>query len=258
MTKVIAVANHKGGVGKTTTVANVAPALAERGRRVLAIDLDPQGGLTQVFGLNDVAGRSMADVLGGPGPGHLPLAAILREVIDGVFVAPSDLDLAATELALTARMGRESVLKKALKPVVDRFDVVLLDCHPSLGLLTVNALVAADGVLIPTLPQTIDLRALLRFLDTVAQVKAELNPSLQTVGILVTSLDRYRLHRDAVEAMKGAGLPVLDVMVAKSIRVAEAADAQVSIQAFDPKNPNVEAYRTLAGVIDAWQSHERA
>ena len=252
--KTIAVANHKGGVGKTTTVANVAPILAEMGRRVLLVDMDPQGGLTQTLGVDAPEGHTMTAVMGTTSPGRAKLREIIQPVPpwEGLFIAPADLDLAATELGLTTRLGRENVLKKALASTAG-FDVCLIDCPPSLGLLTVNALVAADAVLIPTLPQTVDLRALVRFLETVDQVKEALNPDLAIFGILITSLDnRLRLHRDAIEAMRRAGLPLLDATIARSIRAAEAADAQQPLLSYEPNHPLTKDYRRLAEEIDTW------
>lgn len=178
----IAVANHKGGVGKTATGHALGVALAERGERVLLLDLDPQSSLTGACGIQDAAGRSLAEVLGGATPGHLGLADVIMELGPNLWLAPGDIALAISQLGLTSRTGRENVLKRILGPAGDSYDVALLDTAPSLGLLAVNALVAADAMLIPTLPQAADLWGLRLFLDTVALVTEALNPNLETRG----------------------------------------------------------------------------
>jgi len=251
--RTIATANHKGGVGKTATVHALGTVLAERGTRVLMVDADPQSSLTGACGVSDVADRSLAEVLSTPGPTALPMKRIIRPLGDCLHLAPADIALAATELMLVTRMGRENVLKKALAPIAAQYDLCLIDCPPSLGLLTVNALTAADAVLVPTQPQIVDLRGLRLFLDTLEQIRQELNPSLELLGILPTFCD-HRLvhHQEALHAMEEAELPLLPVHVGRSIRVAEAASCGESVMTYAPENPQAQAYRYLAEEVEKW------
>lgn len=255
--KTLVCANHKGGVGKTATTHNLGALLAsEHGRRVLLVDLDPQSSLTAACGVDGATGDSLAAVLGDTAPGRVPLGAILREIAPGLWLAPADIALAVSELGLQTRLGRENVLRRALGTVVGRFDVCLIDCPPGLGLLTVNGLVAADAVLIPTQPQGADLRALQLFLDTIERVR-DLNPSLAVLGVLATFYDgRLTHHKDAIEALKGAGLPVLAVTVGRSVRVAEATAAGQPVSVYDPRNPQTGAYRELAKEVDRWLAND--
>jgi len=254
----IAIANHKGGVGKTATVHALGVALAERGERVLLVDLDPQSSLTGACGVRDAAGRSLAEVLGGATPGHLGLADVIMELGPNLWLAPGDIALAMSQLGLTSRTGRENVLKRILGPVGASYDVALLDTAPSLGLLAVNALTAADAVLIPTLPQAADLRGLRLFLDTVALVTEALNPNLETLGILITFFDHRLIHhRQALQAMETGGLPLLKTRIGRSIRVAEAAGVGETVLTFAPRNPQAQAYQDLATEVQAWLENAR-
>jgi len=252
----LVVANHKGGVGKTATVHALGAALAQRGKRVLLADLDPQGSLTGACGMADIAERgSLADVLGGATPGRFALREVVQQLDEGLYLAPSSIRLAAAQLGLISRMGRENVVKKALNLVSGVFDIAVLDTAPSLGLLTVAALVAADAVLIPTQPQAADLRGLVLFLDTVTQVREELNPHLRILGVLVTFYEgRYRHHHAAVEAMQRNGVPLLPLRIGRSVRVAEAMGAGESVITYDPDNPRSAEYQALAEHIIQWQN----
>ncbi|MCJ7513465.1 MAG: AAA family ATPase [Anaerolineales bacterium] len=251
--RTIAIANHKSGVGKTATTHALGALLAERGRRVLLLDLNPQADLTAFCGIESAAGVSLAEVLGGTLPGIVPLRDILREVLPGLylFLAPSDLALAPSELGLLSRMGREEALKHILQTVSEDFDLALIDCPSNLGLLTLNALTAASAVLIPTQPQIPDLRALWFFLATVEQVRHELNRNLETLGILVTSYDwRLSHHRAAVEAMVSARLPILPVGLGRSTRVSASVMADEQTLTYLPTNR--EAQAELADLIERW------
>ncbi len=250
----IAIANQKGGTGKSATTHALGAVLAaDYGRQVLLVDMDPQSSLTEASAGIDAAGASLAEVIGGATPGTLQLQDIIIELDDNLYLAPADLALAATELGLSSRMGRENVLKKALAPLREYVDVVLIDCPPSLSLLTVNALTAADAVLIPTQPQAVDLRGLSLFLQTLDSIRGELNPDLVTLGVLPTFYDaRLIHHREAMEAMERAGLPVLPVRIGRSVRVAEAAANGETVVTYEPNNPQAEAYRVLSEVINQW------
>jgi len=254
--RTIAVANHKSGVGKTATVHALGAALAERGRRVLLVDLDPQATLTAFCGVESAAGTSMAEVFGGALPGVVPLWDTLKEVVPGLylFLAPSDLALAAAELGLISRMGREDVLRRILSTVADDFDVAILDCPSSLGPLSVNALTAAQAVLVPTQPHIPDLRALWFFLATLEQIKHELNRNIETLGILVTQYDwRLPHHRAAVDAMRAARLPVLQVGLGQPGQgTAAGSDTTPTYLA-----TNREAQAELADMVERWLDFEK-
>lgn len=250
--KILAIANHKGGVGKTATTHALGAALAENGKRVLMVDIDSQSGLTGACGVESPS-LSLANVIGGAQPGKTGMAKIIQELSSNLYLAPASPELSTSELGLAMRMGRENVIKKALVGLEDQYDICLIDCPPSLGLITVSALVAAHAVLIPTQPQIVDLRGLRLFLDTIEQVRQELNPGLHLLGILVTFYDaRLSHHREAVAAMEGASLPVLPVRIGRSVRVAEAAGAGQSVITWESSNPQSENYRLLAKTVQAW------
>lgn len=256
---ILTVANHKGGVGKSATVQALGVSLAQAGRRVLMVDTDPQSSLTGACGVKDASGRSLAEVLGGAQPGHLQLGDILVTLDDTLTLAPSDIALATVELALTSRMGREVVLKKALATVAGDFDVCLIDTPPSLGLLTVNALTAADAVLIPTQPQIVDLRGLALFMGTLSTVQEALNPGLQVLGILPTFFDsRLVHHQEAIEAMQRGALPLLDVTIGRSVRVAESAANGETVLTYDPSNKRAAEYRALGKAVERWLNDAQA
>lgn len=251
----LAVSNQKGGTGKTATAHNLGAALAAAGLRTLLIDCDPQASLTRACGVEDASGASLAEVLGGGSPGRLTLPQVIKHIAGGLDLVPADIALATTELGLTARLGRESILKRALGSLAG-YDLALIDCGPSLGLLTVGALCAADGVLIPSQPQAQDLRGLSLFLDTIKAIQAELNPGLELLGVVVTFYDsRLTHHKQAIETIKRVGLPILATL-GRSIKVAEAAGAGQPVLDYDPNNPQSENYRQLAEYIKQWQQQK--
>jgi chromosome partitioning protein len=243
LSKVIAFANQKGGVAKTTTTLNLAVAFRELGYRVLAVDLDPQGNLTMSQGMNpDEIEVSMFDVL----VRQVPIQDAIRRV--EVDVAVSSIDLAGAELALSSMIGRERALEKALLPVRDRYDYVLIDTPPSLGLLTINALVAADGVVVPVQCEYLSLRGLVQLEGTLGMVRENLNPNVQILGILPTMFDPRTIHsREAVEILEENFRDlVFTSRIRKTVRYAEAPVKGSSVLKYDPTGPAAEAYRDLA------------
>jgi chromosome partitioning protein len=240
---VIAFANQKGGVAKTTSTLNLAVALQERGLRVLVVDLDPQGNLTMSQGLNpDSIERSMFDVL----VHRLPISEVIRA--QEVDVAVSSIDLAGAELALSSQIGRERALEKSLAPVRGDYDYILIDTPPSLGLLTINALVASQGVIVPVQCEYLSLRGLVQLENTLSMIREHLNPSVEIQGILPTMYDSRTLHsREAIEILQeNFGALVFKTWIRKTVRYAEAPVKGVSVLKYDPTGAAAEAYRDLA------------
>ncbi len=246
--RVLAVANQKGGVGKTTTVACLGAALAEHGLRVLLVDLDAQACLTFSLGIDpDVVERSAHDVL----LGTVAAAEVLLPADDGVDLLPATIDLAGTEAQLLARPGREYVLRTALEPLLGDYDVVLLDCSPSLGVLTLAALTAAHEVVVPLQCEMLSHRGVGQLLDTVADVQRILNRDLVVRGLLPTMFDGRTGHARAVLADLGEryGLPVLAPPVPRSVRFAEAPAVGRSVLATARGGKGAAAYREVAGTL---------
>ena len=254
--RVIVFANQKGGVAKTTTTLNLAVAFKEKGFRVLVVDLDPQGNLTMSQGMNpDSIERSMFDVL----VHRLPISEIIHTA--EVDVAVSSIDLAGAELALSSMIGRERALEKALVEVRDSYDFIMVDTPPSLGLLTINAFVAATGVIVPVQCEYLSLRGLVQLENTLAMVRENLNPDVKIEGILPTMFDRRTLHsREAVEILEESfGELVFKTRIRKTIRYAEAPVKGQSVLKYDPAGTAAEAYRDLAKeVLDGAKSREHA
>ena len=252
-TRVIVLANQKGGVAKTTTTLNLGVALREMGNSVLLVDLDPQGNLTMSQGLNpDVIERSMFDVL----VHKLPISEVIetREV----DLAVASIDLAGAELALSAMIGRERSLEKALAEVRAAYDYVLVDTPPSLGLLTINAFVAATGVIVPVQCEYLSLRGLVQLENTLAMVRENLNPDVGVEGIVATMFDGRTLHsREAIEILEeNFGELVYRTRIRKTVRYAEAPVKGSSVLKYDPSGAAAEAYRELAREIVAAKEAE--
>ncbi len=254
--RVIAFANQKGGVAKTTSTLNLAAALKEKEHRVLCIDMDPQGNLTMSQGLNpDSIERSMFDVL----VHRLPIENVIQKA--EIDLAVSSIDLAGAELALSSMIGRERALEKALVPMKEAYDYVLIDTPPSLGLLTINALVAADHVIVPVQCEYLSLRGLVQLENTLAMIRENLNPNVEIMGILATMFDRRTLHaREAVEILEeNFGDLVFKTRIKKTIRYAEAPVKGTSVLKYDPSGNAAEAYRDLAKeVLNGAQARQHA
>lgn len=245
MSRTIAVANQKGGVAKTTTVASLGAAWAEMGRKVLLVDLDPQACLTFSLGLDPEALEfSIHDVLLGRVDARLAIVS----TEDGPDLLPATIDLAGTEAHLLTRTGREYALRSALEDVADDYDVVVLDCSPSLGVLTINALTAADEVLIPLQCETLSHRGVRQLLDTVADVQRLCNRTLRIRGVLPTMFDaRTNLSQAVLADVKTRyQLPVLEPPITKSVRFAEAPAAGRSVMMTATRSRGAEAYREVA------------
>jgi chromosome partitioning protein len=256
LARVIAFANQKGGVAKTTTTLNLGVAFRERGLRVLAVDLDPQGNLTMSQGFNpDSVERSMFDVL----VHRVPLQDVIHE--GEIDIAVSSLDLAGAELALSSMIGRERALEKGLMSARPDYDFVLIDTPPSLGVLTVNALVAADGVVVPVQCEYLSLRGLVQLENTLSMIRENLNPNVEIVGILPTMFDGRTLHsREAIEILEeNFGALVFRTRIRKTIRYAEAPVKGSSVLKYDPTGPAATAYRELATeVLDGAKTRQHA
>jgi chromosome partitioning protein len=241
--QVISFANQKGGVAKTTTTLNLAVAFKEQGFDVLAVDLDPQGNLTMSQGMDpDQVERSMYDVL----VHSMPVEEVIQRA--EIDVAVSSIDLAGAELALSSMIGRERALQKALLPVRNRYDYILIDTPPSLGLLTINALTASDGVIVPVQCEYLSLRGLVQLENTLSMIRENLNPVVEIRGILPTMYDSRTVHgREAVEMLKeNFGDLVFETRIKKTVRYAEAPVEGSSVLTYDSSGPAAKAYRDLA------------
>jgi chromosome partitioning protein len=247
MTRVFAIANQKGGVAKTTTVHTLGAALVERGLRVLAVDLDPQACLTYSTGADpDTLPLSIHDVL----LGRCSVRDALHKAGD-LHVLPANIDLAGTEVVLLSKTGREYVLKRALHDVLDDYDVILIDCPPSLGILTINGLTAAHEVVIPLQCETLSHRGVGQLLETVGDVRAFTNPDLQVRGVVATMYDpRTNLTREIVtDVPQRYGIPLLDPPIPKSVKVAESPRAGCTVLQHAPSSRPAIAYRELADTL---------
>ena len=244
--RVIAMCNQKGGVGKTTTTINVAAALADYGRRVLLVDFDPQGALSAATGVNANDATTIYDLM-------MDSKLKVKDAIQNtdhpnMDVVPANIDLSAAEVHLVGEMSRESILANILKPVLDDYDLIFIDCQPSLGLLTVNALVAAHGVMIPMATEFFALRGVALLIQTIDKVRSRLNPSLQTDGILPTMYDPRTLHSKEVlerlqEAFSGQ---VFDTAISRTVKFPDATVAKKPITSYAPSSTAAESYRRVA------------
>jgi chromosome partitioning protein len=255
-TQVIVLANQKGGVAKTTTTLNLGVAFAEQGHRVLLVDLDPQGNLTMSQGLNpDTIERSMFDVL----VHRMPMDQVIERA--EVDIAVSSIDLAGADMALSSQIGRERALEKALAPIKDRYDYIFVDTPPSLGLLTINAFVAATGVVVPVQTEYLSLRGLVQLENTLAMVRENLNPHVEIVGIVPTMYDKRLTHsREADEILReNFGDLVYNTRIRKTVRFAEAPVKGQSVLKYEPTGEAAAMYRDLAKeVLHGQKSRQHA
>ena len=241
--KVIAFANQKGGVAKTTTTLNLAVAFAERGHRVLCIDMDPQGNLTMSQGIDpDTVEESMYDVL----VHKLPIRQVIRK--REIDIACASIDLAGAEIAMSTMIGRERKLQKALAEVGDVYDFVFIDTPPSLGLLTINALTAAHKVIVPVQCEYLSMRGLIQLQNTLQMIRENLNPDVDIEGILPTLMDTRTVHaKEAIEILEeNFGDRVFASRIKKTIRFAEAPVKGMSVLKYDPDGMAAQSYRDLA------------
>jgi chromosome partitioning protein len=245
--KVVAMCNQKGGVGKTTSTINLGAALAEYGRRVLLVDMDPQGALSAGLGVPHYElEQTIHNVLVEP---RISIEDVLMSTRQKYLdLVPSNIDLSAAEIQLVNEVGREQTLGRALHPILDRYDYVLIDCQPSLGLLTVNGLACADGVVIPTECEYFSLRGLALLTDTVDKVRDRLNPKLEISGILLTRYDPRTVNAREVMArvVERFGDLVFDTVITRTVRFPETSVAGEPITTWAPKSTGAIAYRALA------------
>ncbi|GAA4264400.1 AAA family ATPase [Frondihabitans peucedani] len=244
--RIISLCNQKGGVGKTTTSINLGASLAEYGRKVLAVDFDPQGALSAGLGVRTHDVPTVYDLL--IGTVKDPHEVIQGTNVPGLDVIPANIDLSAAEVHLVNEVAREQILARVLRKVRDDYDVILVDCQPSLGILTVNALTAAHGVLIPLECEFFALRGVALLVETIDKVRDRLNEDIQLDGILPTMYDSRTLHsREVLERVVDAfGDSVLQTVITRTVKFPDASVAAAPINQFAPSHPAAEAYRQLA------------
>jgi chromosome partitioning protein len=261
--RVIAIANQKGGVGKTTTAVNLAVALAESGRRVLLADLDPQGNASSGLSPREeiaaarAAGRTIYEALVGSG---VSLTDVIREVRPSLGLAPATWELVGAEIELVTMEGRERRLAALLEPVVQEYNYVLIDTPPSLGILTLNALVAADSVMVPMQCEYYALEGLSALMNTIGRVKSALKPALDLEGIVLTMFDvRNRLsHEVSEEVRKHFPEKIFKSVIPRSVRLSESPSHGLSVLEYESKSAGAEGYRTLAAELIAREGNTNA
>ena len=256
--RIAAVCNQKGGVGKTTTTINLGAALAEQGRRVLLVDFDPQGALSVGLGIEPheldatVYNLLMERRLTAPD-------VIIKTRVDGMDLMPSNIDLSGAEIQLVHEVGREFALGRVLQPVIPDYDVILIDCQPSLGLLTVNALACADGVLVPLECEYFALRGVALLMETIDKVSSRLSPKLAIDGLLATMYDSRTLHTREVLSgvVAGFGDLVFRTVISRTVRFPDSTVAGEPITRFDPACNGAQSYRELAKeVLERWRQRQ--
>lgn len=245
--KVISVVNQKGGVGKTTSTINIGAALAQYGRKVLLVDLDPQGALSVGLGISVYQlEKTMFHVLGSD---RIPAKNVLVSTsVENLDLLPSNIELSAVEMQLVSEVGREHALQSALQPLMSEYDYIIIDCQPSLGLLTVNALAASDGCVVPLETEYFALRGLALLTQTVDKIKSRINPRLEIIGILPTMYDPRTVHgREVLERVEEAfGDKVFETVIMRTVKFPETTAAGAPITQYAPKSPAARAYLRLA------------
>ncbi|WP_304413613.1 ParA family protein [Trueperella pecoris] len=245
--RIIAMCNQKGGVGKTTTSINLAAALAEYGRKVLIVDFDPQGAASAGVGINAMMlERTLYDEMLSAKP---DITRIIHHTsTENLDIVPANIELSAAEIQLINEVAREQSLMRVLRPVVGEYDVIIVDCQPSLGLLTINALTAAHGVMIPLEAEFFAMRGVALLIDQIERVQDRLNPQLTVDGVLLTMVDTRTLHaREVISTIRQQFADkVFDTQIPRTVRFPDATIAAEPITAYDPKSKGAEAYRRLA------------
>jgi chromosome partitioning protein len=253
--RIAAVCNQKGGVGKTTTTINLGAALAEQGRRVLLVDFDPQGALSVGLGVQPhELDATVYNLL--RQRGLTAYDVIIKTRVEGMDLLPSNIDLSGAEVQLVHEVGREFVLGRVLQPVIADYDIILIDCQPSLGLLTVNALACADGVIVPLECEYFALRGVALLMETIDKVSSRLSPKLAIDGVLATMYDSRTLHTREVLAgvVEGFGDRVFHTVISRTVRFPDATVAGEPITRFDPACNGASSYRELAKeVLERWR-----
>jgi len=244
--RIIALCNQKGGVGKTTTSINLGATLAEYGRKVLAVDFDPQGAMSAGLGVTTHDVPTIYELL--LDSNTAVVDTIVHTSTPGLDVIPANIDLSAAEVHLVNEVAREQILARVLRQVQDKYDVILIDCQPSLGLLTINALTAAHGVLIPLECEYFALRGVALLVETIEKVRDRLNPAIRLDGILATMYDARTLHSREVlqRVVEGFGPQVLETVIGRSVKLPDASVAAEPVTIFAPEHAVTESYRQLA------------
>ena len=251
MGRVIAVANQKGGVGKTTTAINLSACLAEKGQKVLAIDMDPQGNMTSGLGIDkDEVEKNIYDLM----IGQVGVEEVLqKEAIENLDIIPTSIDLSAAEIELIGVDDKEFIIRNAIAPIKDNYEYIIIDCPPSLSMLTINAMTTADSVLVPIQCEYYALEGLSQLIHTIDLVQQRLNPNLLIEGVVFTMYDvRTNLSNQVVENVRNnLDAKIYDTLIPRNIRLAEAPSYGLPINLYDSKSAGAESYRLLAKeVID--------
>lgn len=245
--KILCMSNHKGGVGKTCSTSNIGAGLARKGKRVLLIDLDPQSNLSLSLGIRDAVDRSVYQVLAG----DMPAVEAIYFVTENLDVLPASLDLAGAEIELASEPGRETILKEVLQPVMNTYDYIIIDCPPSLGLLTTNALTAADEVIVPLQAQFLSLQGISKLTKIIEKIRLRLNKNLVMGGVLITQYDKRKtLNRDIADKIQEFfSDTVFETKISDNVALAEAPGAGQDIFRYNPKSKGAADYLSLCDEI---------